>query len=210
MNGEEFVAAVRKAKGTELDRLGSEKALVAETAATLEPDAVLGTAAASAARAAETFEGWAADESEERVREAFADAADRERGHSESIAAVMDGEPGGPDADALHEHLRSLDGTVERVAAGLVGQPLVTSRTLLQVVNFFINDGATGRTEQFRDIRAETDDVLEEGATVLDHVCVTDDDWTHARESAEEAIAVAYREYASILDEMGLDPKPVC
>lgn len=210
MNGEELVAAVREAKGTELDRLGSEKALVAETAATLDPDAVLGTTAASAARAAGTFEAWADDESDERVREAFADAAQRERGHYESIVAAMVGEPGGSDVDTLHEHLRSLDRTVERVAAGLVGQPLVTSRTLLQVVNFFVNEGDTARTEQFRDIRAETDDLLEAGITVLEEVCVTDEDWTHARESAEEAIAVAYREYASILDEMGLDPKPVC
>lgn len=210
MNGEKLVASVRKTRGTELDRLGSEKALVAKTAATLEPDAVLATAAATSGRAVETYEEWAASETEERTRSRFADMADRERARYESVVAAMAGEPDAPGVDALHEHLRTLDGTVERVAAGLVGRPLVASRLFLQVVNFFINEGDTRNTERFREIRDETDDVVAEGTTLLEAVCVTDEDWERAREAAEEAIGVAYEEYAATLQEMGLDPKPVC
>lgn len=210
MNGEELVAAVRKTRGTELDRLGSEKALVAKTAATLEPDAVLSTAAATSGRAVETYEEWAASETEERTRTGFADMADKERARYESIVAAMAGEPDDQGGDPLHEYLRTLDGTVERVAAGLVGRPLVASRLFLQVVNFFINEGDTRNTERFRKIRDETDDLVVEGTTLLEAVCVTDEDWERAREAAEEAIGVAYEEYAATLHEMGLDPKPVC
>jgi len=31
-----------------------------------------------------------------------------------------------------------------------------------------------------------------------------------AREAAVEAVDVAYGEYAAALEEMGLDPKPIC
>lgn len=210
MNGEEFVAAVREARATELDRLGSEKALVAETDATLESEAVLRAVAGAEARAVETFETWAEDERHERAREVFADAAARERDHYDRTVTALDGDVEVSAEDPVQDHLRTLDGSVERVAAGMVGRPLVAARTLLQVVNFFINEGDTANTDRFREIREEIDDLVSEGATLLEDVCETDDDWQHARAAAEETIAVAYREYVDTLEEMGLDPKPVC
>lgn len=210
MNGEEFVAAVREARATELDRLGSEKALVAETDATLESEAVLRAVAGAEARAVETFETWAEDERHERAREVFADAAARERDNYDRTVTALDGDVEVSAEDPVQDHLRTLDGSVERVAAGMVGRPLVAARTLLQVVNFFINEGDTANTDRFREIREEIDDLVSEGATLLEDVCETDDDWQHARAAAEETIAVAYREYVDTLEEMGLDPKPVC
>lgn len=210
MNGEEFVAAVREARATELDRLGSEKALVAETDATLESEAVLRAVAGAEARAVETFETWAEDERHERAREVFADAAARERDNYDRTVTALDGDVEVSAEDPVQDHLRTLDGSVERVAAGMVGRPLVAARTLLQVVNFFINEGDTANTDRFREIREEIDDLVSEGATLLEDVCETDDDWQHARVAAEETITVAYREYVDTLEEMGLDPKPVC
>lgn len=210
MNGEELVAAVRESKGAELDRLGSEKALVAETDATLESEAVLRAVAGTEARAVETFEAWAEDERHERAREVFGDVVARARDHYDRTVTALDGDVGVPAENPVHDHLLTLDGSVERVAAGMVGRPLVASRTFLQVVNFFINEGDTANTERFREIREETDDIVSEGATLLEDVCETDDDWEHARTAAEETIAVAYREYVDTLEEMGLDPKPVC
>lgn len=210
MNADEFLATVRQSMRTELDRLGSEKALVAATDAILEAEAVLSAVAGAEARAAETFETWADDESDERARAAFADVADREQDRYDRVVAAMDGEPDTSGGDPVHDHLRRLDGSIERVAAGMVGRPLVASRTYLQVVNFFINEGDNANTERFRELRAETDDIVSDGAALLEDRCESDDDWDRAREAAEETIAVAYREFANTLEGMGLDPKPVC
>lgn len=225
MNGEEFLATLREERGTQLDRLGSEKALVAWTDATLESEPVLVAAAGTVARAVDTYERWAEDEADERARAAFADVAARERNRYERILDAMDGAAADPSgdpsadqfaaasADPVYDYLGRLEGTVERVAAGLVGRPLVESRTFLQVVNFFLNEGDTGKTELFREIRGEIDDLVEEGATLLNGVSDTDrdtGDWERAREAADETIRLAYREYADTLEGMGLDPKPVC
>ena len=79
MDGETFLETVRESNATALDRLGSDKALVAATDAALERARVLETAAAAEARAAATFEAWADDDPDDRARAAFAEAADRER-----------------------------------------------------------------------------------------------------------------------------------
>ncbi|MEF8937172.1 MAG: rubrerythrin family protein, partial [Halovenus sp.] len=75
--------------------------------------------------------------------------------------------------------------------------------------NFFVNEADTTAAEIFREIRAETDEQVDTGASVLAEICDADD-WERAERAAEEAIEVAYTEYAETLDEMGLDPKPVC
>jgi hypothetical protein len=207
MDGTSFVDQVREANATALDRLGSEKALVATTEAALETATVLETAAAAEARAAATFEAWADDEENDRARAAFTDAAEREREHYDRICDHGGVEAPDPSADALHETLREFDGTVERVAGGLVARPLVASRTLLQVINFFVNEADNTAAELFRELRAETDDQVETGAAVLDDIC---DDWDRAAAAAEEVIDAAYSEYAQTLDGLGIDPKPVC
>jgi hypothetical protein len=210
MDEADFVERVRESNETALKRLGSEKALVATTKASLDRKTVLEQAAAAEARAAATFEAWADDESNEAARTAFADAAEQEREHYDAVCELGDIEATDPPADALHRHLRDLDGTVERVAAGLVARPLVASRSLLQVINFFVNEAETTAADAFRDLRSETDEQVETGVDVLASVCESDDDWDRAAQAAGEAIDAAYTEYAETLDEMGVDPKPVC
>jgi hypothetical protein len=210
MDSSEFIEAVRADNETALDRLGSEKALVATTRAALDRETVLETAAAAEARAAVTFEEWADDEADDEARAAFAETADSERDHSEQVSALGEVDAGDPSPDALHDYLRGLDDTAARVGAGLVARPLVASRSLLQVINFFVNEGDNAAAETFRDLRAETDEQVEAGAALLEQVSESDDDWERAAMAASEAIDAAYAEYADSLDSLGIDPKPVC
>ena len=217
MDGETLIDDVRDAKATRLDRLGGTGWLLAATGADLETERILRVVAASEAAAAATFERWADDEGDERAREAFASVAALERDHTARIVDHLDDESEAgavpePEAasGALQESLRRLDGTPERVGAGLVGRPLVSDRTTVQVVSFFVNEADERRADLFRELRTETGDLLDEAATVLDGVCDADDDWERARGAATGTIDVVYDEFAGDLDAMGLDPRAIC
>ena len=214
MDGNTLVETVRENRATELDRLGSEKALVASTAARLDRASVLEAAVDAERRAAATFEAWAADEGDDAARAAFERVASQERDHAERVRDLSDDagpiSDADPEPDPLHAHLRDLDSTAERVAAGLVARPLVSERSLLQVVNFFVNEADERAADTVRDLRSETRDLVDDGAALLDTCCADDDDWDRAREAADRTVAVAYAEYEDRLTEMGVDPKPVC
>ncbi len=210
MDADDFVNAVESATATELDRLGSSKLLVALTAADLDAETVLRVAATSEHAAHETFRAWANDEPDEAARVAFADVAEREDAHLERVTAELGSfEP--PDGvDAVHATLRDLDDTVGRVAAGLVGRGLVSSRTHTQLVGFFVNEADRARADLFRDLKADTEASVDRGVDLLAGICENDDDWSRARDAAVTTIETAYAEYADSLDDLGLDPKPIC
>ncbi|MFB6257002.1 MAG: rubrerythrin family protein [Haloplanus sp.] len=211
MNGDTLVETVRDRTATELDRLGSEKALVAATEAQLDRERVLESTLAAERRAVATFEVWAADEDDADAREAFERVAALERDHTDRVAALLaDPDAVDPDPDALHTHLRDLTGTPERVAAGLVARPLVSSRSLLQVINFSINEAEESTADTIREFRSETDALVDDGAALLDDCCANANEWDRALDAATEAITVAYDEYADRLRGMGVDPAPVC
>ena len=210
MDGDELVEAVRASKATELERLGKEKALVAATDADLSTGAVLRAAAASGRRAQRTFEAWAESEPNEAARESFEGVAALEADHYDRVVAHLDDPPSDPEPDPLHASLRGIERTVERVGAGLVGRPMASERTLLQVVNFFVNEADDATANLFREFREETRELSGEGAALLDELCSGDEDWVLARKAAEDAVQVAYDDYAEALQGMGLDPKPVC
>jgi hypothetical protein len=210
MDGSDVVDAVREEAATELDRLGSGKALVAATDAQLETDRVLAAAAAAEDRARRTFERWADEESDEAAREAFVAAAATESAHFERVVGELDEEPpDGAEADAMHEHLRGLDDTAARVG-GLLGRSLAAERSLLQSVSFFVDEGDPRSAGLFRDLRSETDALVEEATELLDRVCEDEAAYGRARRAAVGTVEAAYREYETSLTEMGVDPKPVC
>ena len=210
MDGQTFVEEVEAAKATELDRLGSSRLLVALTEANLEEERVLAVAAASEYAAAETFHGWAADEPDEGARAAFDDVAAQEDDHYERVVADLeDFEP--PTAPGpMHAYLRGREDTVERVATGLVARPLVSVRAHTQVISFFVNEADRARADLFRELKTDTQAVIETGARLLSERCDSADDWGRASATAEYLIQVAYDDYADGLAEMGLDPKPIC
>jgi rubrerythrin len=219
MDAATFRADLAATKRTELDRLGSNKLLVAVTGADLSTEAVLRVAADSENAAHNTFAGWAEDESDEDARDAFAAVAEQERAHLDRVMAELEelnetnetDEPYEPaDGGAIHEYLRGRDEAVQRVAAGMVGRSLVVDQTHKQLVSFFVNEADERRANLFRDLRSETEDTLDAGLELLDALCTTDEDWEDAQAVAAYVIQVAYDDYEDSLRGMGIDPKPVC
>lgn len=208
MDADDFRARVEADRQTELDRLGSSKRLVALTAATLEDETVLRTAAASEAAAAALFEAWAADASGA-AAETFEAFAERERDHCERVTAELDDGEVDAEPGALHDYLRSLDTTVER-AGGVVGRGLVAERTLTQFVGYFVNEADEQRANLFRDLQAETQSDTEQALSLLPDAAEGDADWERALDAALGAIDAAYEEYVDALESMGVSAKSVC
>jgi hypothetical protein len=220
MDGDSFVEAVREAQATELHRLGSDKYLVAATGADLAEGPVLASVAREAANGRETFESWAGEESDP-AAETFAAAADTGADHLARLRERLDDEPVGADdtegrpgedsdgAGSVSAALEAAGTTAER-AGTLVGRGLVRDRTLLQVVNFFVNEGDSAGADLARELRSDANDQVSAGAALLETVCEGETDWNVAQEAAERVVETTYGEYATALETMGVDPKPVC
>jgi hypothetical protein len=213
MDGAALLERVREDSGTELDRLGSEKALLAATEARLETDAVLVTAAAVLAAARETVTGWA-DDTTGAAGNALRTTAQRLADAYDEVAAELGDEQatGAGDLEAVDVPFLSLagEGDIERVAAATIGLPLVLDRLFLQSVSFFVNEADNARADRFRDLRGMTEDVLADGQDALDGLCDDDRGWSVAAEAATATISAAYDDYVDRLEAMGFDPKPIC
>lgn len=201
MDAAETIETVRQTAATELDRLGSDKLLIAVTGATLEPDAVRSAAVTREGGVARALEQWADDEADATVADAFAAGATAAAERADRFDVSAD------ETDALTAHLDAVDGTVERVGAGLVAAPLIADRLYLQIVNFFVNEPDEASANAFREVRA--------GAANLDHArdalaALSPEDRERASQAAVAAIEAAYDDYATTLESMGLDPRPVC
>lgn len=209
MDGAALLDSVRTEKETELDRLGSEKSLLAATEARLEPDPVLVTAATTLQTARDELANWADEATDETAAETLRSIADELDGAVATVTDELDGD--GDGIAALEAPFLSLDATgdIERVAAGSIGVPLVLDRLFLQVVSFFVNEAENDRADLFRDLRADADAMLAAGTNALDELC-TGEDWDRAEASAMAVIDAAYDDYAERLDAMGFDPKPIC
>jgi hypothetical protein len=204
-----FVGTLEDEKRTELDRLGSAKLLVALTDADLTAQAVLETAAQSEFAARETFRAWAADESNDRAREAFERTVDREAEHYERVVAELDDEFEPADPGAMHAYLRQRETTAERVVTGMIARSMVSVRVHGQIVSFFVNEPDERRAALFRELQSETEDTLQRGTELLADVA-TDADAEGLQAAASYVIKIAYDEYADALTALDIDPKPVC
>ena len=194
---------------TELDRLGSEKSLLAATEARLEPDPVLVTAAAMLRTARETLAAWADSATDGTAADALQTTADALTDGLDRVTADLEGD--GEDVAALDAPLLHLDADsdIARVAAGTLGVPLVLDRLFLQVVSFFVNEADGPRADLFRDLRTDTDAMLTTGQSALDELCA-DDDWDDAETAAVAVVDAAYDDYVERLEAMGFDPRPIC
>jgi len=208
MNGQTLLEGVREDERTELDRLGSDKALLAATGADLERDTVLAIVARTLDGLTTTFEAWA-EESRGQAAETFDGAAAAINDDYERVRAELDGNPAG-DPPAPLPAVRTAETPAGRAGGGLVGHGLVFDGLLLQSVSFFVNEADREGADLFRDLRTATNRRIEDGTALLDAVCTDASDWERAETAAIEVVEAAYREYVETLGEMGIDPKPVC
>jgi hypothetical protein len=204
MNGSDFVDAIRSDSKTELSRLGSSKSLYADTEGEMEPDAVLAAAADNAHHAAETFAGWAGEDGGGAVADAEATARD----HYEAIAGKLDDrDPGAP--PAVVEFLRGLPAGVERLG-GLVGWTLVTEQKASQCTGFFTGQADPQTASLFRGFGGDYEETRESALDALGAAAGDEEDWERAETAATEAVQAAYDEYFETLEDLGVNPKPVC
>lgn len=202
--------AVSDTKRTELNRLESNKLLIALTDAEITPERMLQAAADSEHAAHTTFSQWADNESTDEAWELFLDVAERERTHRQRVLDAMAAEYEPTDGGTVHEYLRGREKTLVRVAAGLIGRGLVADRTHAAVIAFFRNESDSARAALFRTLREETKAGTERGLNLLETLCESERDWADAEAVAEYTIQVAYDDYADALRGMDIDPKPGC
>lgn len=201
---------VEAEKATELERLGSNRFLVALTDADLTTGAVLRAAADSEHAANVTFTRWADHENDPAARELFGWVADREAEHRDRVLDALGGDYEPNDGGTMHTYLRERQDAIERVGAGLVGRPLVSVRAHLQIVSHFVNEADEARADLFRELRSETEEELERGLAYLDDHCEREEDWETAAAVAGYVVQLAYDDYADSLQGLGVDVKPVC
>ncbi|MFD1587710.1 hypothetical protein ACFR9U_12010 [Halorientalis brevis] len=206
MNGQTLVERVREEKRTELERLKSDKALIAATEAALEPSTVLAVVVETERTLESAYGEWAERAATDEAADAFADAARTAGQNADRLAAALDSLPEARDLTAPLD----VDVTLEAVAAGLVGQSLVLDGTLLQAINFFVNEADERRADLVRDVRTSVNARLNDGAVALNGLCENDAEWTQAETAVTEVVDAAYADYAETLGAMGIDPKPVC
>jgi len=203
MTAADLLDAVRDDQQTELSRLGSSKTLYADTRGEMEPDVVLAAAAAREGAAHDTFDAWSDDDHDDAAA-LFADAAGETAERRDSLDAdPVDRTP------AIHDVLDDLDGTVERLG-GFVGWALVDKKVKEQYTGFFTGQADPQTASTFRSAGSDVEALREEAAELLDAVCEDDDDWDAAEAVAIEVIATAYDEYFETLEDLGVNPKPVC
>ncbi|WP_058364984.1 hypothetical protein [Haloparvum sedimenti] len=217
MNADALLEGVREATATELSRLGSSKALYADTGGDLDAETVFRAAETAERAAAETFEAWADAEANETAAAAYRETAAEEREHAERVREELDGDAAGEAAGASDEegvpalaaHLRGLDDTVAR-AGGFLGRVLVADESKSQYVGYFVGDADPQSAAVFRDLRGDLEGQRERALDLLDAVCETEADWERAEAAAVEAVEAAYEAHVEALESLGVDPKPVC
>jgi rubrerythrin len=209
MDPNQFVETVREENQTALSRLGSSKALYAETEGEMDSEPVLRAAANSEFHARETFAAWAESGGNDAARETYQTTADEEGEHYGLVAERLDGDHEPDDTPAIHEYLRDTADTAGRAGA-LVGRTIAAEKSKEQLVGFFVGQADTSGAQLFRDLGEEVDAQLERGKKLLGDVCETDDEWARAQDAAGDAIQAAYDEYTESLEGMGVNPKPVC
>lgn len=192
----EYTDTVRAEQATELERLGSDRGLIALTAADLSESTIRRRIAETDLAAASVLGNW----------EGFAEVAESKRSHAERIAEPLSDPIEPADEGPLTAFLETCEGDHERVGAGMVGSPLVLDGWYLQAVSYFVNEANEAAADEFRTVRSETRTLRERGEERLDAL----DDPDRAVAAAVSLVDGVYAWYVETLEEMGLDPKTVC
>lgn len=204
MDADEFTQRVRDDNETPLSRLGSSKSLYALTGGEMDGDTVRAAVAREATLTAAAVADWTdTDGTDEATAELYDDLAARAESHAETAGAAPS-DRAYPELDRL----AAATSTPERLGALLARQILAETR-IGQAVGFFVGDADPTSADEFRSLRDDHQTDLERVADRLDDVCA-EDDWTTAREAADDLLEAAYDDYVATLESMGVKPKNVC
>ncbi len=208
MNPNAFIDAIKTDNDTALSRLGSSKAVYADTQGEMETEDVLTAAATAEQYAAATYEAWA-DDSSEPFADVYGQTAAEERDHYDTIKQELpEHEPG--ELPAIHEYLRELDDDIDRLG-GFIGRTLAAEKSKEQITGFFVGQANPQTAQLFRGMGDDLEDQLDRAMTLLADQCGDDDAcWEQAKQAATDTIQTAYTEYTNRLEAMGVNPKPVC
>lgn len=203
MDGDALLDRVETATETERSRLGSEKVLIAATDATLEPDAVAGVLVSGFELGSERLETWAEEAADDELGPIMADAAER---YAALAGELRDAWPDAREDVGLLDDLGHPTGTEAHAGAGLLGVALVLDRLLLQAINYHVNEADTTSADRVRAVRDGLADIRGEYATAL----AEREGVEAVVDGATGVVEAAYATYVSRLEDMGLDPKPIC
>ena len=171
----------------------------------MEPDAVLTAMAEDHHAASDLYESWAAEGA---APELFDTAAAAEQDAYETVVGKLDGhEPGA--TPALYDALVDAEGPVERLGA-FVGRTLVAKAHRSQATGFFTGQADPRTASTFRDLGKTLEDHLDAAVDALAATCEDEDDWAAAAAGASTVIEAAYDHYFETLEDLGVNPKPVC
>ncbi|MFB6096036.1 MAG: rubrerythrin family protein [Haloferacaceae archaeon] len=205
MNGPAFRRAVADAAADALADFASDRLLPALAGDEVTRERLLRAMADSEHAAHGTFRRWADDEPDPDARATFEAVARQEADHRDRVLAVLD-EPYEPaDGGPLHTYLRSRSDTVQRLAAGLVARPLVSVASYGRLIEHFESEGDADAVTLARDLRAETDEIVEDGLAHLEERCDDEADWERGRLAAEYAVRVAHDDFEDGLRSAGVE-----
>lgn len=209
IDADAFIETVREQNRTALSRLGSSKALYADTGGEMDPEVVFEAAALAERAAMETFEQWA-DSEDGSAADRFRESAAEEQEHYDAVVGKLsdDVEVSG-ELPAIQSVLREFETTIER-AGGFIGRTLAAEKSKEQLTAFFVGQADPQTAQLFREMGDDLDAQLERGCEILAEHCDSEEDEAKALNGASRAILAAYDEYTERLESMGVNPKPVC
>ncbi|MFC7070178.1 transcription antitermination protein [Halobaculum lipolyticum] len=209
MDAATFSDEFRDDNETPLSRLGSSKSLYALAGGEMDAAPVRTAVAAEFALAGRTFEAWSADETSGDAAALFGDVAEDARDHRDVADPDFDADADDPHEYPEYDLLGDLSGTAER-AGGLYGRLVVAHTRAEQTVGFFVGDADPAAATDFRGVRDDLADRLDDALALVESVCDGDDEWAAARDAADAVVAAAYDDYVTTLESMGVKPKNVC
>lgn len=206
---EEFTEQIEERNRTALSRLGSSKAVYAETAGEMDAQRVLQAAADAEYHAETTYRTWAAETENPEVASIWETTADEEAEHYDRVVAELNSDHDPGPVPAVQVAMREEATTVRRAGAFL-GRTLAADRSKSQFTGFFVGQAEPALASLFRELGDDLNGQIERIHGVLVDVCTDEIEWSEAGDAADGAIQAAYEEYTNTLEDMGVDPKPVC